>query len=68
MKGVVEVSANAREHDKWKTIGYSIATVGLAAVTFMTPSLAPLSVSVGCGAGISVLGGSLSLSYHDKTK
>ena len=52
---------NARSHDIWKTIGFSIASVGLFAVTWFGPPLAPLTAAGAVGAGTTAFGSGLAI-------
>ena len=47
---------NARGHDIWKTIAFSIAAVGLSAVAWFAPTLAPLTATTAVGAGAAAFG------------
>ena len=45
---------NAKSHEKWLTIGNSIATVGLLITSWMIPNLAPISVPLALGSSMGV--------------
>ena len=59
---------NARSHDLWKTIGFSIASVGLFAVTWFGPPLAPLTAAGAVGAGTTAFGSGLATQHGDSNK
>ena len=52
---------NARGHDIWKTIAFSIAEVGLSTVASFSPPLGPLSATPSPGAGRAAFGGSTTI-------
>lgn len=57
--------SNARSHDVWKTIGFSIASVGLFAVTWFGPPLAPLTAAGAVGAGTTAFGSGRAIQHGD---
>lgn len=56
---------NARSHDIWKTIGFSLASVGLLAMRQFAPTLVSLTFPAAVGAGLAAFGSVMTLKYHD---
>ena len=57
MKGEITNLENARGHDVWKTIGFSIASVGLSTVARFAPAPpanAPVPGLAAFGSGLSI--------------
>lgn len=56
---------NSKAHDIWKTIGFSVANVGLFTLTWFAPVLAPITVTIGVGSGIAAFGCGMSIKYDN---
>lgn len=66
-QGDVKDMKNARGHDTWKTIAFSIAAVGLSAVAGFSTN-APATASSAVGAGIAAFGGKQQAESMQKIK
>lgn len=58
---------NARKHDIWKTIGFSIASVGFLIVTLVASSAAPYTAVSAVGAGLAAFGNGITIKFHENS-
>lgn len=66
LKKEVKYLANARSHDIWKTVAFSVASLGLVCVTMLLPPSESLtSKAIGIGLGIATFGSGLSIKYDE---
>ena len=54
---------NAKVHDIWKTIGFSIASLGLVTVSWLSPSYSPLTAVTAIGTGMATFGCAFAVKY-----
>lgn len=56
---------NARGHDVWKTIGFSVASVALSAVAWFAPSLESYSATEAAGTGVATFGNAITTKHYE---
>ena len=58
---------NARSHDIWKTVAFSIASVGLFAVASFAPEITQITPALAVGAGVAAFGNGVALKCHGES-
>lgn len=54
---------SSKTYDIWKTIGFSIASVGLMALGWFNPSVSKMSSAMAVGSGVGLFGNAMTIKY-----